>query len=274
MNTGGRYLLTKIDLFSCNPEDDVFPDDNYHILMHDDDLEKMIKVAIGGFYHENNEPESYEEWLELAPKRGYDFRIYMLGREIFRASTLLCSPLIHNALLLALKHHAGQKRKGDGHPYLEHPLAVAFMLWRQRFTAEIVAAGFCHDLLEDTDCSEKEILESCNAEVLRIVKAVTNDENLTDSKDWEEKKEKYIRDVRLGGETAIAVSIVDKISNLYSFFDQYEIEGPSIWKKFNRGKEKKLWFERSVLKMARAHWRHDMLNELENLLDKLEDTKE
>src|SRR5512142_681101 len=146
MNTGGRYLLTKIDLFSCEPEEDVFPDDNYHILIHDNDLENKVKVAIGGFFHENGEPETYEEWLDMAPKRGYDFRIYMLGREIFRASSLLCSPLIHNAVLLSLKHHAGQKRKGDGHPYLEHPLAVGFTLWKSRFAPAIVAAGYCHDL--------------------------------------------------------------------------------------------------------------------------------
>ena len=133
-----------------------------------------------------------------------------------------------------------------------------------------MTAAFCHDLLEDTKCTEAEIKEKCGREVLRIVKAVSNDESLSDKKDWEKKKAKYVQTVRAGGEKAIAVSVMDKICNLQSFFDQYEKEGPSLWKKFNRGKDKKVWFEKEVIKMAKKNWNHQLLSTLEELVDMLE----
>ena len=110
--------------------------------------------------------------------------------------------------------------------------------------------------------------------MLRIVKAVSNDEELSDSVDWEKKKSKYVESVRAGGEKAIMVSVADKIANLYSFFEQYEKEGASLWKKFNRGKDKKVWFEKEVLKMAKEQWDHPLLKELEKLIEKLEKTFE
>jgi (p)ppGpp synthase/HD superfamily hydrolase len=128
--------------------------------------------------------------------------------------------------------------------------------------------------LEDTSCKESKIEKVCGAEVLRIVKAVSNDESLSDKKDWELEKSKYVESVRSGGEKAIAVSVADKISNLHSFFTQYEKEGPSLWSKFNRGKEKKVWFEKEVIKMARENWSNPLLNELERMVEKLENTRE
>lgn len=182
--------------------------------------------------------------------------------------------LIQNAAELAWKYHKDQTRKGDVSPYIIHPIMVSTILAKNGFGDETISAGYCHDLLEDTDCQEDELEKACGAEVLRIVKAVSNDKNLSDKKDWEKKKEKYIETVRAGGEKAIAVSIADKIANLYSFFDQYQKEGPSLWKKFNRGKEKKVWFEKAVLKMAKENWESPLLYELEKLIGFLEKTNE
>jgi (p)ppGpp synthase/HD superfamily hydrolase len=191
-------------------------------------------------------------------------------KEIFRGSFQLLSKEVKNSISLALFFHDKQIRKGDGHPYLEHPLDVAHFLWRNKFSPEIIASGYCHDLLEDTKCPEHTIKEHCNDEVLRIVKAVSNDESLSDKKDWELKKSKYIKSVEKGGEKAIAVCIADKICNLYSFFKQYKIDGPQLWNKFNRGKDKKVWFENEVLKMAKNNWKHPILNTFEDLIQKLE----
>jgi len=54
---------------------------------------------------------------------------------------------------------------------------------------------------------------------------------------------------------------MDKICNLQSFFDQYDKEGPGLWKKFNRGKEQKIWFKKAVPEMAKKHWQHPLLNQ-------------
>lgn len=264
------YTLAKIDLMDTYILADIFDDEKYTIVEESDDIESLVKLAIGGFQAENPKITSYKQWLDEAEDGGFEFVVISGGKELLRASTLLIHPVIPAALFLALEYHAGQIRKGDDHPYLEHPLEVAHILWKNKFPSEVIAAGYCHDLLEDTACKEAKIKDVCGDEVLRIVKAVSNDEALSDKKDWELKKAKYVESVRLGGEKAIAVSVADKISNLYSFFAQYEKEGPTLWKKFNRGKDKKVWFEKEVVKMAKESWDNPLLSTLESLEHKLE----
>ncbi len=268
-----RYSLLKIDVTDTLPIADFFDDDHYVGFQNSDNLEELLDLAVVGFWKLNPTMKTYEDWETKAEDGGFDFQITAGKRIIFRSSLLLADPRIMGAIYLVRDFHSGQVRKGDGFPYLEHPLEVGYRLWRDKFPGDVVAAGFCHDLLEDTKCTEDEIKEKCGDEVLRIVKAVSNDESLSDKKDWEKKKEKYIMSVKNGGEKAIAVSIVDKISNLYSFFDQYEKEGPALWKKFNRGKDKKVWFEKEVMSMARSNWKHPLLDELEKLISKLEQTQ-
>lgn len=68
--------------------------------------------------------------------------------------------------------HAGQKRK-QGTPYYTHPLAVSNLLKEKGFDEEYQVTGLFHDLLEDTDCTEDEILELSNERVLEAVKLLT-----------------------------------------------------------------------------------------------------
>jgi len=173
---------------------------------------------------------------------------------------------IDNAIGLVLKWHAGQTRKGDGSPYIIHPVAVATILAKNGFSDETVAAGFCHDLLEDTECPEQEIVSACGEKVLEIVKAVTNDGQLSDGKDWEKKKLKYIYSVRNGPEEAKAVCVADKIHNLRSLLTAYKIQGPEIWDRFNRGRQQKIWFEKLVLKMLESSWEHPLIEEYQKLI--------
>ena len=70
------------------------------------------------------------------------------------------------------KKHEGQKRK-HGTPYYTHPLAVSNMLKEKGYGEEYQVAGLFHDLLEDTDCTEQEILDLSNEKVLEAVKLVT-----------------------------------------------------------------------------------------------------
>lgn len=228
-------------------------------------LSKVGDTPSQGVYSEN-----IEKLLDQVLSEKKKYIITNLDRTIFD-SDILSSPSVFNAISLARKYHYGQKRKGDGYPYIEHPLEVGYTLWKNKFSDDIIAAGFCHDLLEDTACPQDEISTNCTAEVLRIVKAVSNDESLSDPKDWEKKKEKYIKTVESGGESAIAVCIADKICNLKSFFWQYQKIGPELWKKFNRGREKKIWFEKAVHLMSAKHWVHPLLDQHKTLIKQLEE---
>ena len=89
-----------------------------------------------------------------------------------------------------------------------------------------------------------------------------------------EKKKGYVDLVRNGPEEAKAVSCADKIHNLESILDSYSKQGPKVWEKFNRGKNKKIWFEELVLKMLKETWQHPLIKEYENLLEQVKKLKE
>lgn len=181
--------------------------------------------------------------------------------------------LIQKAAELAWRYHKDQIRKGDDSPYIIHPIMVATILAKYRFDDVTIAAGFCHDLLEDTKCSEKEIKNACGEKVLEIVKAVTNDPDFSDKKDWEKKKLKYIETVRKGSIEAKAVCTADKIHNVLSTLEAYPKQGPSFWNRFNRGREKKERYETEVLKMLKETWDHPLIREYEKLLTKVRELK-
>lgn len=67
--------------------------------------------------------------------------------------------LIRSAFSMAYEGHKGQVRE-SGEPYLEHPLWVAEILAEWGFGAEAVAAGLCHDLIEDGRIAGNRITEN------------------------------------------------------------------------------------------------------------------
>lgn len=82
-------------------------------------------------------------------------------------TTLIC-----RAFDFAYQLHAGQKRK-SGEPYICHPVAVAGLLRDLGGSSPMIAAGFLHDVVEDTDVTLEEIEQRFGEEVRRLVEGVT-----------------------------------------------------------------------------------------------------
>ena len=170
--------------------------------------------------------------------------------------------LIEKALRIMLSAHGQQKRKADDSLYVIHPLMVAKKLARFGFGDEVIVAAMVHDVLEDTDYSEKKLRQELGDKVVDIIMPLTENKSL----EWEERKKKYIEAVRNAGPETKAVSIADKIHNLGSIIATHKEMGANIWTKFNRGKEQKMWFEWEMLKMFQATWESPMIAEYEKLL--------
>lgn len=174
--------------------------------------------------------------------------------------------LIEQATLLAFRAHEGQQRKEKDVPYIIHPIEVALILAHHGFRDEVIAAGLVHDTVEDTPVTLEELRTTLGEEVANLVAPVTHDDTLS----WEEKKKAYIEEVRKAPEEVKAISLADKIANAHSFISAYEEQGAHMWKHFNAGREKKLWFERAMLTMLEESWNHPLVSEYRKCVEKME----
>jgi (p)ppGpp synthase/HD superfamily hydrolase len=80
---------------------------------------------------------------------------------------------IKRARELATFWHQNQVRKYTDEPYIVHPAAVAKLIRDNGGTEDQICAAWMHDVLEDTNCPEKDIA-AFGSDVLRMVKGMTN----------------------------------------------------------------------------------------------------
>lgn len=110
------------------------------------------------------------------------------------------------ALEFATRKHEGQLRKG-GEAFITHPVTVCKYVRDKGYGLSYQLAALFHDLLEDTDATEEELLELSNEEVLTAVKL------LTKTKGYQMKS--YISGI-LSNPIALVVKTADRLHNLRS----------------------------------------------------------
>ena len=108
------------------------------------------------------------------------------------------------AIEFAKEKHKGQKRIG-GDDYITHPIAVCEIVKSQGFDENCQIAALFHDLLEDTDSTEEEILKYGNQEILEAVILLTKKKgyNMTE----------YVSSIKQNP-IAFAVKAADRLHNL------------------------------------------------------------
>ena len=80
--------------------------------------------------------------------------------------------IIAHARDYAAAHHAGQKRK-SGEPYMVHLTNVAYILTTLHVGPRTIAAGYLHDVIEDTGVTKEELAAEFDPEIAELVEAVT-----------------------------------------------------------------------------------------------------
>ncbi|MFM6899829.1 MAG: RelA/SpoT family protein, partial [Microcystis panniformis] len=125
------------------------------------------------------------------------------------------SDLISRAFNFAHKLHEGQYRK-SGEPYIAHPIAVAGLLRDLGGDGAMIAAGFLHDVVEDTEVTPEEIEDRFGVEVRNLVEAVTKLSKFNFSSKTERQAENFRRmflamaqDIRV-----IVVKLADRLHNM------------------------------------------------------------
>ena len=110
------------------------------------------------------------------------------------------------ALEFATKKHKGQKRIG-GSDYISHPIAVSEMVKAKGYGENYQITALFHDLLEDTDATEEEILSFSNQKVLDAVKLLTKKKGFN--------MEEYVEGIK-NNPIAFVVKSADRLHNLES----------------------------------------------------------
>ncbi|WP_052663063.1 RelA/SpoT family protein [Mycoplasmoides pirum] len=80
--------------------------------------------------------------------------------------------LIKKSLNFAFQKHENQKRK-SGEPFIIHPLETAIKLVEWKMDVTTICAGLLHDILEDTEVTEEELIELFGNEITVLVQMVT-----------------------------------------------------------------------------------------------------
>jgi (p)ppGpp synthase/HD superfamily hydrolase len=120
---------------------------------------------------------------------------------------------ILKAARFASVKHVSQKRKGvAAEPYLNHLIEVAELVSMAiaEPDANVVAAAFLHDTIEDTRTSKEELIEAFGSDIAGLVSEVTDDKSLPKA----ERKRLQIEHAPALSARAQTIKIADKISNL------------------------------------------------------------
>lgn len=129
----------------------------------------------------------------------------------FEPSFLDGRPLTRTAFGLAGKAHAAQRRETDEVPYVIHPLEVAALLHSFGLDDHVTAAALLHDTLEDTDLTVEQITDRVDGEVIRLVRALTDDDWIDDER---ERKAALREQVAAAGPEAAFVFAADNLSKV------------------------------------------------------------
>ncbi|GEM_PF-138662 len=119
---------------------------------------------------------------------------------------------ILKALNFAAQKHRNQRRKDlAASPYINHPIALANLLWEAGVTDAVAIIGaLLHDTVEDTETTFDELRQEFGEPIESVVREVTDDRSLPK----DERKQRQIDHAAHISPSAKLIKLADKISNL------------------------------------------------------------
>ncbi len=191
--------------------------------------------------------------------------------------TTLFSPQVEHAIEIASEWHDITYRKGRWRdpsypvpteeilriPVMAHLTSVAIIVKGAGWDDATVAAAFLHDIIEDGNryrdsFSYENLSILMGAEVADLVQEVSEDKLDKNGKprSWKERKLGYIARLSTGTDRAHAISLADKIHNLWSINEtlasgENVFESSADRKGLSAGPIEQLWFYTEVLAATR-----------------------
>ncbi|MBP3630541.1 MAG: HD domain-containing protein, partial [Clostridia bacterium] len=139
-----------------------------------------------------------------------EFKILIKGK--FKASA---QEKIFKALSYAEEKHSGQKRE-SGKPYIIHPIAVATILLNYGLDEEAICASLLHDVIEDCEVTENELVQEFGVDITELVNGVSRVKTLRYKSSANENNESLrkmfiamAKDIRV-----IFIKLADRLHNM------------------------------------------------------------
>ena len=150
------------------------------------------------------------------------------------------------ALNLAIKAFKGKVRKAEPEKdSVLHSIDVANKLKYYGFDDNVIAAGYLHDIVEDTNYTIEDIYILFGEDIASLVKGATEEDRTLS---WEERKLGTINRIKNLDLRHKAVITCDKLSNSEDLLYLFGRTGKEDYSSFKRGRDKKLWYWEEVYK--------------------------
>lgn len=148
------------------------------------------------------------------------------------------------AKLFAIQAHMGQVRKNEkDKPMIMHPISVGELLQSFGYDDNVVAAGYLHDVVEDTKYTIEDIKKEFGSDIASLVMGASEPDK---SLSWEARKQHTIDEVRNLPFRNKLVILADKINNLEDLFLKFQKSGTRDFSNFKRGEESQKWYYTNV----------------------------
>ncbi len=177
-----------------------------------------------------------------------------------------------DAMVYAADKHRHQLRKGSGIPYLGHLLSVAGYVIEAGGSETEAIAALLHDAAEDQGGEETlaEIREKFGDDVASIV-SECSDTVVTPKPPWRERKQNYVRHLSGASDSAVLVSVADKLHNAHAILRDFRALRAELWQRFSEhDPNQHLWYYKSLLevyaKRLPDNW---LVDELRGVIDEL-----
>lgn len=169
------------------------------------------------------------------------------------------------ALNFAIKAHYLQVRKSEkDKPMIIHPINVGHILKEYGFDENVIAAGYLHDVVEDTKYEQNDILKEFGDDISSLVMTASEPDK---SLSWEKRKQHTIDTIKKLDLRHKAVVCADKISNLEDLMIFFEKNDNYDFSAFKRGYESQKWYYTEIHKSLVFDGNHPMFDRLKDLID-------
>jgi GTP diphosphokinase / guanosine-3',5'-bis(diphosphate) 3'-diphosphatase len=121
------------------------------------------------------------------------------------------SDLALSALRFARRIHLGQYRKQTGEQFVQHPIAVADLLFGAGYDGPLITAAYLHDVVEKTDVNLDEIRERFGPGVAGLVDCLSEDPAIDA---YGERKRALRTGILESGGDAVIIYAADRVANM------------------------------------------------------------